>query len=51
LNLAEKLFFVKIKSKQPEQELKKHAGAELCQTQEKQGIAKPALPVVVFHLL
>ena len=27
------------------------AGAELCQAQEKLGLAKPALPVVVFHLL
>ena len=29
----------------------KQAGAELCQAQEKQGLAESALPVVVFHLL
>jgi hypothetical protein len=29
----------------------KQAGAELCQAQEKLGLAKPALPVVVFHSL
>jgi hypothetical protein len=28
----------------------KKAGAELCQAQEKLGLAKPDLPVVVFHL-
>ena len=29
---------------------RKQAGAELCQAQEKLGLAKPDLPVVVFHL-
>ena len=33
------------------QEKDGQAGAELCQAQEKPGLAKPALPVVVFHLL
>ena len=34
-----------------EERERKQAGAELCQAQEKLGLAKPALPVVVFHLL
>ena len=31
--------------------VKKQAEAELCQAQEKLGLAKTDLPVVVFHLL
>ena len=29
----------------------KQAGAELCQAQEKMGLTKPDLPVVIFYLL
>jgi hypothetical protein len=31
--------------------ISKQAGAELCQAQEKLGLAKGTLPEVVFHLL
>ena len=31
--------------------LEKQAGAELCQAQEKLGLTKPDLPVVIFYLL
>ena len=30
---------------------RRQAGAELCQAQERLGLAKIALPVVVFHLI
>ena len=31
--------------------IKRKAGAELCQAQEKLGLPMPDLPVVIFHLL
>jgi hypothetical protein len=33
-----------------EEKIIKQAGADLCQVQEKLGLANPALPVIIFNL-
>ena len=51
VNIHETSFPCSTSTSTSEGKKEKQAGAELCQAQEKLGLTKPDLPVVIFYLL